>query len=212
MTTRKNLTGLVVGAATGLGRIAAQVVVESGLNAVLLDRDGRAVAALADELTSANGPVVLSGELDSDPNDLEETIAEAIDHLGRIDVLIYNPGDPASFDQSWPDGAELDDLIQRYLALPGRLIGLLRAGMSASGQGRVILIGPRSGGPVGNMIHRGLEGLTSGLADEWLTGPIAINLIIGYDRLRGREVLKCLLSDRDAAFSGAVIPLARFGG
>ena len=84
-------TVLITGAAGGLGSAAAPFC-RRGRQAALLDRDGAAVAELAEQLV-AQGHVALALEVDvADERSLAAAIAAAEEHFGQIDVLFNNAG------------------------------------------------------------------------------------------------------------------------
>jgi NAD(P)-dependent dehydrogenase (short-subunit alcohol dehydrogenase family) len=80
---------LVTGAAGGIGAAVARTIVGNGGSALIHDRDGAAVTALADELGSAAVP--LSGDL-SDPVATQRLWLDASRVHGRVDVLVNNAG------------------------------------------------------------------------------------------------------------------------
>jgi NAD(P)-dependent dehydrogenase (short-subunit alcohol dehydrogenase family) len=88
----KDRTVLVTGAAGGLGSAAARRFAAEGARLALLDRDGAAVAELADQLL-ADGHVALALEVDvADERSLAAATAAAEEHFGQIDVLFNNAG------------------------------------------------------------------------------------------------------------------------
>jgi len=83
---------LITGAAGGLGSSAARRFGSEGARLALLDRDGVAVAELAEQLV-AEGRVALGLEADvADEQSLAAAIAAAEAHFGQIDVLFNNAG------------------------------------------------------------------------------------------------------------------------
>jgi NAD(P)-dependent dehydrogenase (short-subunit alcohol dehydrogenase family) len=85
-------TVLITGAAGGLGSAAARRFAVEGAKLALLDRDGPAVAQLAEHLV-AEGRVALALEVDvADEQSVAAAIAAAEAHFGQIDVLFNNAG------------------------------------------------------------------------------------------------------------------------
>jgi NAD(P)-dependent dehydrogenase (short-subunit alcohol dehydrogenase family) len=85
-------TVLITGAAGGLGSSTARRFALEGASLALLDRDGPAVAQLAERIV-AGSRVALALEADvADERSLASAIAAAEAHFGRIDVLFNNAG------------------------------------------------------------------------------------------------------------------------
>lgn len=99
-----NVTGkrvLVTGAAGGLGQAVMQALAENGAHAVGIDRIG-----------------VDSGIIEADVRDAEEAqaaVAEAIERLGGLDVLINNAGVLSLQDPGAPPDAATREAIEVHL-------------------------------------------------------------------------------------------------
>ena len=80
---------LVTGGASGIGQATAKRFLQEGCTVCVLDRNAEARARVALELPE------LTGVIDADVSSLEQVqtaFAEAIDHMGSVDVLINNAG------------------------------------------------------------------------------------------------------------------------
>jgi NAD(P)-dependent dehydrogenase (short-subunit alcohol dehydrogenase family) len=85
-------TVVITGAAGGLGSAAARRFAIEGARLALFDRDGRAVAQLADQFV-AEGRVARALEVDvADEQSVAAAISAAEAHFGQIDVLFNNAG------------------------------------------------------------------------------------------------------------------------
>ncbi|MDF3017922.1 MAG: short-chain dehydrogenase/reductase, partial [Thermomicrobiales bacterium] len=85
-------TVVITGAAGSLGSAAARRFAVEGARLALLDRDGPAVAQLAEQLV-AEAWVALALELDvADEQSVAAAMAAAEAHFGQIDVLFNNAG------------------------------------------------------------------------------------------------------------------------
>lgn len=83
----------VTGAASGIGRAMARVLHANGARLLLLDRDGDALASLADALTTAGGPQPRRCVVDvADVAALVRALEAAMSACGRIDGLFANAG------------------------------------------------------------------------------------------------------------------------
>ncbi|MGA1346090.1 MAG: SDR family oxidoreductase [Ilumatobacteraceae bacterium] len=84
-------TVLITGASAGLGRLTAMALLDAGHTVVAAMRDPESRnLEVADALRSAGAHIV---ELDvTDDASVEDAVASAIDHVGRLDVVINNAG------------------------------------------------------------------------------------------------------------------------
>jgi 3-oxoacyl-[acyl-carrier protein] reductase len=138
MTTSQNLrstdlTGsvaFVTGAASGIGRASARLLVEAGARVVLADRDGDGARALAQELGGRAIPVALDV---TEREAIEPALAAAEAQLGVADILVNSAGVGActAFWESDPDEFEYVlrvNLIGTFLAARAFTRRLLAAG------------------------------------------------------------------------------------
>ena len=80
-------TALITGAARGIGRAFAEAYIREGAQVVLADIDIDRARSSAREIGAGAAAV----ELDVTRQDsIERAVAEALEHLGRIDILINN--------------------------------------------------------------------------------------------------------------------------
>jgi NAD(P)-dependent dehydrogenase (short-subunit alcohol dehydrogenase family) len=80
---------LVTGGASGIGQATAARFLEEGCSVCVIDRSGEARARVGRELPE------LTAAIDADVSNLEQVqaaLAEAIDRMGSVDVLINNAG------------------------------------------------------------------------------------------------------------------------
>jgi NAD(P)-dependent dehydrogenase (short-subunit alcohol dehydrogenase family) len=83
---------VVTGAARGIGRALAQALAEAGSDVVLLVRNQDGAAAAVQEL-EALGVSTLAVTADViDAAQVQQAVAEIVDRLGRVDVLVNNAG------------------------------------------------------------------------------------------------------------------------
>ncbi|WP_144112959.1 oxidoreductase [Paraburkholderia sp. BCC1886] len=89
MMNRDNPVWLITGCSTGFGRELARLVLERGWRAVVTARDPSKVKDIAE----AHGDRALVLALDvTKPKDIENVVAQAEKHFGRIDALVNNAG------------------------------------------------------------------------------------------------------------------------
>jgi NAD(P)-dependent dehydrogenase (short-subunit alcohol dehydrogenase family) len=89
---------LVTGAASGIGRATALAFAAAGARVAAADIDGSGLAGLAD---AARGRIVPITADVSDPDQVEEMVATAVERLGRLDVAHNNAGVPGPYRPLW---------------------------------------------------------------------------------------------------------------
>jgi len=85
----KDRVVIVTGGASGIGRATATRLVEEGACVALVDIDGEAASAVAEQLGSDALP--LAGGVSSEA-DVQAYFAAAAEHFGRVDSLHNNAG------------------------------------------------------------------------------------------------------------------------
>jgi gluconate 5-dehydrogenase len=178
---------LVTGGSRGLGRAIAQGLAEAGAGLVLVARGKDSLEAAAAELRLLGGRVdVLAADL-ADGASAERMCAEALAHLGPIDILVNNVGgrreDLALEDTSLADWQRLMALnLESAAVCAQRLAGP----MLQRGWGRVINIASIAGPLVAMRGIRGrhyeaakaaLAGFTRAAAADWAPRGVTVNAI-----------------------------------
>jgi len=83
-------TALVTGGASGIGRATVLKLVGAGCRTAVLDRDEAGLAALVAE-AAAGECVAIVADL-AEPDSTRRAVREAIERLGRIDIVVNNAG------------------------------------------------------------------------------------------------------------------------
>jgi NAD(P)-dependent dehydrogenase (short-subunit alcohol dehydrogenase family) len=216
-----DLTGkvaLIAGDGTGLGQPLARALAEAGADIVVCAGEADGSDEAARELAQL-GARALGLHCDRcNPAEVEEVVRRTVDELGRVDILVNNPG------TSWGAPPEVPiDGWQKVID-----VNLTGAFLFAQSVGRV-LIEQGEGGKVVNIasvasfrgapqdaMHAiaynaskgGVVGLTIDLAVKWAPHRINVNAIApgGFPTgLPGRPI-----EARDELLPGR-IPLGRFG-
>lgn len=135
---------LIAGAAVGLGREYARQIAAQGLDLVLLDRDGEALRATADEIHTRHGVQTVALTVELGRTDLVDVLrARGADV--DIGLLVYNAavGTVAPFLEIGP--AQCDAMVDVNCRAPLRLVQALAPAMVRRGRGGVILMSSLAG-------------------------------------------------------------------
>ena len=126
---------IVTGSTKGLGRAIAETLLDEGASVAICARDAEGVEQAVAELSgrgSAWGKAVDAADAES----LRGFVAEAIDHLGGLDIYVHNTsGKPGKTIEAWQNNMDID------------LMALIHAvdaasdALAASGNGALISIG-----------------------------------------------------------------------
>ena len=133
---------VVTGAASGFGRLVAQMVAARGAKVVAADIDVEGLAATAESITAAGGTVAHRRTDVTDRADVFDLAAFAVENFGAIDVMVNNAGTmPLAF---FADHARAADAWDRCIDINfrGVLNGIMAVHdqMIAQGRGQVINI------------------------------------------------------------------------
>lgn len=110
----KGLRALVTGASRGLGYATAQALAQEGCRVAINSRDAQKITAAAQKLSQETGVEVigLAGDV-ADPAVPGQLVAQAVDALGGLDLLVTNAGGPppgrfeALDDAAWQKAVDL---------------------------------------------------------------------------------------------------------
>jgi NAD(P)-dependent dehydrogenase (short-subunit alcohol dehydrogenase family) len=99
---------LITGGASGIGRCTAQVFAREGAKLVLADLNLAAAEALAAELAAYGADAIAVQCNVCNRAEVEAVVARAVEHFGRLDVLVNSAGisarhvpEGADFEQAW---------------------------------------------------------------------------------------------------------------
>jgi 3-oxoacyl-[acyl-carrier protein] reductase len=104
----KGSVAIVTGAASGMGRATAHLFADEGARVAIMDINGEALEAVAEEIRSVGGEV-LAVTVDLASRDaVEDAVSRVATHFGAIDILVNNAGlvipttvDADNFAQAW---------------------------------------------------------------------------------------------------------------
>jgi 3-oxoacyl-[acyl-carrier protein] reductase len=205
-------TGLVTGAARGIGLAIATRLAADGLRVALLDQDGDAVQAAARSV--GRGAMALVGDV-TRAKDVDGAVARVESAWGRLDVLVNNAGITGrSFpiwelsDEDWQRVIDVD-LTSVFLCCRAAVKVMLR-----QGGGRIVNIASiagKEGNPTlvpYSTAKAGVIGLTKALAKEVATRGILVNAVA--PAVIGTELLK-QMEPSTVELLVSKIPMGRVG-
>jgi len=173
---------VVTGASSGLGRRFAHVAASAGAKVVVAARRAERLDALVAELADAHAvPVDLTA-----PDGPATLVSEAVEHYGRIDVLVNNAGKSQVVSSLDFDLDQMLDELRLNLMAPFELARLTAATMiDGSHSGSIVNIGSILGTVGGGRLKvpgyaaakGGLHQLTRQLASEWARKHVRVNAI-----------------------------------
>jgi len=206
---------IVTGASSGLGERFARVLAAVGASVVVAARRGDRLDALAAEL-----PDALSVPVDLTAPDAGETlIAAAVEHYGRLDIVVNNAGASTAvaaldFDvDSFRREIEID-LVAPYGVARAAAAWAIGASHALSIINIGSVLGTVGGGrlrvPGYTAAKGGIHNLTRELASEWARKGIRVNAIAPgwFETEMNSEMFA---DDRSSAYMSDGAPMGRAG-
>jgi NAD(P)-dependent dehydrogenase (short-subunit alcohol dehydrogenase family) len=176
-------SAVITGAAKGIGRATAELFAAEGARIVAGDIDGDGVNRLQERLDARGGEVVaVVGDV-SKPDDAKRMIDAAVEHYGRLDVLVANAGViplrtiTEATPEDWDEVMAVDGrgmflsckyAIEEMLKTGGGSIVCLSSISGVAGQKSQSTYGPAK---------FAASGLTKHLAVEWADQGIRVNAV-----------------------------------
>ena len=189
-------TALVTGASSGLGLASARALAAEGVRVALVSRSAERLAAAAS--TVDGDPVTLTADL-SDDASVDAMLAEAVEVLGFVDILVANAGGPP------PGTFESTDLDLYPAALQLNLLAHVRMCKALIPPMRVRE--PSATLMLSNTARAGLTGFLKTTATEVARDGVTVNSVQPGLHATGR--LKEIYQDLDAV--AASHPMGRIG-
>jgi NAD(P)-dependent dehydrogenase (short-subunit alcohol dehydrogenase family) len=203
-----DLTGkvaVVTGGSRGIGRAIVQMLAEAGADVVIASRKLDSCEAAAAEVRESTGSKAVAVACHVGRwGDCDRLIAESLERLGRLDVLVNNAGMSPLYESLDKVSEELyDKTLAVNLKGPFRLAVLAATHMAAHDGGSVINVGT-TGSLVASVnelpyacAKAGLNALTVGLAEAYapkvrvnaiLPGPFRTDISKAWAPPEGAEV------------------------
>jgi NAD(P)-dependent dehydrogenase (short-subunit alcohol dehydrogenase family) len=198
---------IVTGASRGIGLSCARLLATEGAHVVLVARDAEALETAAGRVRAA-GPAsrVLTIVADTtDDASVRAMVAQVVDELGGVDVLVNAAARPAGGAPIPPlteltDDAVLDEVDTKVLGYL-RTARAVAPHMTAQGWGRIVNISGlnarRTGSIAGTIRNVGVAALTANLADE--LGPHGVGVVVVHPGYTETERTAGMVADRVAS-------------
>ncbi len=207
---------LVTGAGRGLGQGYALALAEAGADVALLDRTGCPETAEQIEALGRRAHQIVCDLSQATPQVLAGVVAEVVDQLGAIDVLVNNAGiirrQPAiEFSE-----ANWDDVLQINLKAVFFLSQAAAQVMAPAGHGKIVNIASMLSFQGGILVasyaaaKSAIAGITRSLADEWAPLGINVNAIAPEDFATDNTAPIRTDENRERSIVGR-IPAGRWG-
>jgi 2-dehydro-3-deoxy-D-gluconate 5-dehydrogenase len=207
-------TALVTGASSGIGQAIAVVLAEAGAGiAVHCRQTANAVETIGKIKNSGGNGVEVVGEM-SEKFAAQSVFDQAIEALGRVDILINNAGTIRRSPAVEYSEDDWQAVIDVNLTSVFRLSQIAGRSMIENGGGKIVNIASLlsfQGGvtvPAYTASKSGVAGLTKALANEWAKHSVNVNAIApGYiatkntdalqkDETRNRQILERIPAGR----------------
>ena len=183
----KQLAGktiLVTGGASGLGAALCHVLSSCGADIVIGDINLDKAQTVASLLTPSVGKVHATGVNVGDPIAAERAVREAIEHFGKLDVLINNAGTDVTCPIEELDYSKWDRVIHTNLYGPFLMSKFAAPHMKSMGGGHIINIAStaaKRAWPNASAYHAskwGLLGLSHALHAELRPHKIKVTAVL----------------------------------
>ncbi|OBJ77312.1 short-chain dehydrogenase [Mycobacterium gordonae] len=188
-----NRVAVITGAGRGLGRAYALMLAARGARIVVNDTGGTLTGdgtntapaqEVAAEITAAGGDAVASCESVTTAAGGQAIIQTALDHFGRVDILIHNAGTVRRGSLKELSYEDFDAVLDVHLRGAFHLLRPAFPLMCAAGYGRIVLTSS-IGGMYGNQgvanyaaAKAGLIGLSNVVALEGAAEGVLCNVIV----------------------------------
>lgn len=174
---------IITGSTRGIGRAAAEVMARLGARLVISSRKADVCAAVRQEFADRGYDVIAVPGHAGREQDVARLVQSALDHFGRIDIVVANAGINPSFDPltDLPDES-FQRIMDMNLSGPLRLARHALPHVAKQGGAMVMTssvnsqVGMKGSGAYG-ISKAALEAMTRQLAVEWGGRGVRINAV-----------------------------------
>jgi 3-oxoacyl-[acyl-carrier protein] reductase len=178
----KERVAIVGGASKGLGRACAQVLAGEGAKVVMCSRTAADLERAAQEIRDKTGADIFAfaGDLEKHAT-IEALVAAAVDHYGRLDILVNNSGGPPLAKSLSATEEQWATAVQRSLLYFARMSREAIPHLKRQGGGRIInILASTVYQPIANLAlsgatRMGVVAFAKSLADEIGRDGILVN-------------------------------------
>jgi len=217
----KGKVAVITGGSEGIGKATAELLAAEGAHVVIAARREEPLRAVATQITATGGSALAVVADITRPADVERLIASAVEHFGRLDIVVNNAGTSSAkafeivTDEIWQEDLDL------------KLFGAIRVSRAAlpylrmQGGGRIINITTVGGKqPAAKSVPTSVSraagiALTKALSKEYAADKILVNTVsVGVFKSGQQEraaARQNLLLDQHYANLGEKVPLGRVG-
>jgi 3-oxoacyl-[acyl-carrier protein] reductase len=178
---------VVTGASTGLGFGAAEALARRGARVSLSSRGGAKLEAARERLAATGAEVEAFAADVRRAEDLERLVAQTVERMGPVDVLVANGGGPPSKPALELTEADWEAAIPLNLLFVFRLCRLVLPGMRERKWGRIVAINsvsarqPIAGLALSNILRPAVLGYLKTLSQEVAADGVTVNAVLpGY--------------------------------
>jgi 3-oxoacyl-[acyl-carrier protein] reductase len=208
-----NKTALVTGASAGIGRAIARALAAEGVQLCITSRRAELLESLAQQITSDDGPQPHIVTIDIMEEDAPQRLAaEAVDALGRVDILINCAGGSRPLPIDAPEARWVEAMTLNFTRVR-QLTHEILPGMIEQRWGRIINITGKQEQERLNAAYSakaGVHAWAKGLSKEVGQYGITINSI-PPGRIISEQILRNNPEPVRKAFAEQHIPVRRFG-
>jgi NAD(P)-dependent dehydrogenase (short-subunit alcohol dehydrogenase family) len=179
-----NRVAVVTGGGRGLGRAYALLLAARGAKVVVNDVDDGPAHDVAAEIVAAGGEAIANVESVTTPAGGKAIVGAALDHFGRIDVLVHNAGNVRRASLRDISYEDFDAVLDVHLRGAFHVVRPAFPLMCDAGYGRIVLTSS-IGGLYGNhevanyaVAKAGVIGLSNVAAIEGASHGVRSNVIV----------------------------------
>lgn len=175
---------VITGAGRGLGREYAMLLAANGAAVIVNDADAEPAGQVVEEIRAAGGEATACTESVATAEGGQAIIATALEHHGRLDILIHNAGNVRRAPLAQMTADDFDAVLDVHLRGAFHVVRPAFPVMCGAGYGRVVLTSS-IGGLYGNhdvanyaAAKAGIIGLSNVVALEGAEHGVRCNVIV----------------------------------